>query len=97
VLAAVPATAPLQETADLFFLFRARGPMAPPADVAIVPIDRRASQSIAVPRDADARAQNTSMAWLEKPDWAQHLETAHGTSVEDQSHGRRMLVSRITP
>jgi len=57
MLAAVPVTAPLQETADLFFLFRARGPTAPPADVAIVPIDRRAAQSIAVPRDADARAQ----------------------------------------
>lgn len=57
LLSALPAVLPLQESADLFFLFRARGALPPPADVAIVPIDSRAARSIAVPRDAQARAQ----------------------------------------
>ncbi len=56
-IALVPGLFPLQESADLFFLFRARGPLPAPENVAIVPIDRRAAQAIAVPRDGDARAQ----------------------------------------
>jgi len=57
LLTLLPSSMPLQESADLFFLFRARGPLPPPEDIAIVPIDRRAAQAIGVARDADARAQ----------------------------------------
>ncbi len=56
-IASIPALFPLQEAADLLFLFRARGPLPAPEHVAIVPIDRRAALAIAVPRDGDARAQ----------------------------------------
>lgn len=57
LIGVLPAGMPFQEAADLFFLFRARGPLPSPGGVAIVPIDRRAAQAIAVPRDADTRAQ----------------------------------------
>lgn len=46
-----------QENVDLFILFRARGKQPTPTHVVMVPIDRRAAQSIGVPKDPVARAQ----------------------------------------
>lgn len=45
-----------QENADLYMLFRARGKQAPPDEVVIVPIDRRATDRLAVPKDPQAFA-----------------------------------------
>lgn len=45
-----------QENADLYVLFRARGKLPPPDNVVMVPIDRRASDSLAVPKDPQAFA-----------------------------------------
>lgn len=45
-----------QENADLYMLFRARGTLPPPSEVVMVPIDRRAADSLAVPKDPQAFA-----------------------------------------
>jgi len=54
-LAAMPSSWPLQESADLWLLFRLRAPQSPPSDVVLVAIDPISAERLSLPRDPSAR------------------------------------------
>ncbi len=54
-LAAAPWFWPLQESFDLWVLFKLRGPKPPPEDIVLVTIDQQSSERIALPADPEAR------------------------------------------
>jgi adenylate cyclase len=54
-LTMTPALWPLQESFDLWLLFKLRGPKAPPDDIVLVTIDQQSSERITLPIDPEAR------------------------------------------
>ena len=55
LLTVLPALWPLQETFDLWLLFKLRGAKSPPEDVVLVTIDQQSSERITLARDPGAR------------------------------------------
>jgi adenylate cyclase len=55
VLTVLPALWPLQESFDLWLLFKLRGPKSPPDDVVLVTIDQQSSERIGLSNDPDSR------------------------------------------
>ena len=55
VLTVLPALWPLQESFDLWLLFKLRGPKSPPDDIVLVTIDQQSSERIALPSDPGTR------------------------------------------
>ncbi len=55
VLTVLPALWPLQESFDLWLLFKLRGGKSPPDDVVLVTIDQQSSERITLPSDPVAR------------------------------------------
>ncbi len=55
VLTVLPALWPLQESFDLWLLFKLRGPKSPPNDIVLVTIDQQSSERIALPSDPGTR------------------------------------------
>jgi hypothetical protein len=54
-LCALPQSWPLQESVDLWILFRLRAPQLPPPDVVLVAIDPLSAERLSLPRDPAAR------------------------------------------
>src|SRR5262245_2698680 len=57
LLTALPVLWPLQESFDLWVLFKLRGAKAPPEDIVLVTIDQHSSERITLPREPDNRGR----------------------------------------
>src|SRR5215470_4909421 len=55
LLTALPVLWPVQESFDLWLLFKLRGAKSPPEDIVLVTIDQQSSERITLPREADSR------------------------------------------
>ncbi len=76
-LTALPWFWPLQESFDLWVLFRLRGPQAPPDDIVLVTIDQQSSERIALPADPEARERCLDLRVGETPASHERLPPPH--------------------
>jgi len=77
ILAVLPPLWALQEGFDLWALFRLRGVQAPPEDFALVTIDRRAAESISLPRDPAAYGRCSDLRVGSVPQTHQKMPPPH--------------------
>jgi adenylate cyclase len=76
-LAALPWFWPLQESFDLWVLFKLRGPQAPPDDIVLVTIDQQSSERIALPSAPEARERCLDLRVGETPASHERLPPPH--------------------
>ena len=76
-LTGLPAFWPLQESFDLWLLFKLRGPKAPPDNVVLVTIDPQSSERIALPNDPRARDRCADLRVDDAPASYERLPPPH--------------------
>ena len=74
---AVPWFWPLQESFDLWALFKLRGPQSPPDDIVLVTIDQQSSERIALPTDPEARDRCLDLRIGEAPRTHERVPPPH--------------------
>ena len=89
-LSAPPWLWPLQESFDLWVLFKLRGPRTPPDDIVLVTIDQQSSERIALPADPEARERCLDLRVGEAPSSHERLPPPHLVMRWPRClHGRR--------
>ncbi|HTS53168.1 MAG TPA: adenylate/guanylate cyclase domain-containing protein [Burkholderiales bacterium] len=76
-LTLVPVLWPLQESFDLWLLFKLRGPKPPPDDIVLVTIDQQSSERITLPRDPVTRDQCSDLRVDDAPASYEKLPPPH--------------------
>jgi len=76
-LSAPPWLWPLQESFDLWVLFKLRGPRTPPDDIVLVTIDQQSSDRIALPANPEARERCLDLKVGEAPPSYERLPPPH--------------------
>jgi len=76
-LSASPWLWAVQESFDLWALFKLRGPRTPPDDIVLVTIDQQSSDRIALPANPDARARCLDLKVGEAPPSYERLPPPH--------------------
>ena len=77
LLTVLPALWPLQESFDLWLLFKLRGAKSPPDDVVLVTIDQQSSERITLPSDPVARDQCANLKVDDAPASYEKLPPPH--------------------